>query len=113
VMTEEIPEVPEKKRLTTEPLRAGFFRVTAAYGFMERPDIERVVRECCGHGMRADPEDTTYYLGRPQLLPTGPAPMMRWRKNLFAFMRRNASSVTDFFGLPPHRVVEIGARIEL
>jgi KUP system potassium uptake protein len=39
--------------------------------------------------------------------------MMRWRKNLFAFMRRNASSVTDFFGLPPHRVVEIGARIEL
>jgi len=113
VVTEDAPYVPESKRFVSEPLRAGFFRVTATYGFMERPDIERVVRECCQHGMRADPEETTYYLGRPQLLPTGPAPMMRWRKHLFAFMRRNASSVTDFFGLPPHRVVELGARIEL
>jgi KUP system potassium uptake protein len=113
VATEDIPEVSEEKRLVTEPLRAGFFRVATSYGFMERPDIERVVRQCCSHGMRADPDDTTYYLGRPQLLATGPAPMMRWRKHLFAFMRRNASSVTDFFGLPPQRVVEIGARIEL
>jgi KUP system potassium uptake protein len=113
VVTEDAPYVAESKRFVSEPLRAGFFRVTATYGFMERPDIERVVRECCQHGMRADPEETTYYLGRPQLLSTGPAPMMRWRKHLFAFMRRNASSVTDFFGLPPQRVVELGARIEL
>ena len=113
VMTEDIPFVPEAKRFVSEPLRAGFFGVTATYGFMERPDIERVVRECCQHGMRAEPDETTYYLGRPLLLPTGPAPMMRWRKRLFAFMRRNASSVTDFFGLPPHRVIEIGARLEL
>ena len=113
VVTGEVPFVPETKRFFSEPLRAGFFRVIATYGFMERPDIAGVVRECCNHGMRAAAEDTTYYLGRPQLLPTGPAPMMRWRKSLYAFMRRNASSVTDFFGLPPQRVVEIGARIEL
>jgi KUP system potassium uptake protein len=113
VVTEDIPVVPDAKRFVSEPVRAGFFQVTATYGFMEGPDIERVVRECCQHGMRARPEETTYYLGRPQLLPTGPAPMMRWRKRLFAFMRRNASSVTDFFGLPPHRIIEIGARIEL
>ena len=113
VVTEDIPVVTDAKRFVSQPARAGFFQVTATYGFMERPDIERVVRECCHHGMRARPDDTTYYLGRPQLLPTGRAPMMRWRKRLFAFMRRNASSVTDFFGLPPHRIIEIGARIEL
>jgi acetylornithine deacetylase/succinyl-diaminopimelate desuccinylase-like protein len=43
---------------------------------------------------------------------TGPMPMMKWRKGLFAFLRRNASSATDFFRIPPNRVVELGARIE-
>lgn len=64
-------------------------------------------------GMRARPDQTTYYLGRARLLPTGSAPMMRWRKRLFVFMSRNASSATDFFGIPPNRVVELGARIEI
>jgi KUP system potassium uptake protein len=80
---------------------------------MERPDVQHVVARCCGHTMSASTEDTTYYVGRARLLPVGPAPMMRWRKRLFAFMSWKASSVTDFFGLPPDRVVELGARIEL
>ncbi len=62
--------------------------------------------------MRARPEGTTYYLSRVQFLPTGPGRMMRWRKRLFALMARNIGSVADFFGLPPNRVVELGARIE-
>ncbi len=49
---------------------------------------------------------------RARILPTGPAPMMRWRKRLFGFMSRNASSATDFFNIPPDRVLELGARIE-
>jgi KUP system potassium uptake protein len=38
--------------------------------------------------------------------------MMRWRKRLFSLMSRNASAATDFFNIPPNRVVELGARIE-
>jgi KUP system potassium uptake protein len=38
--------------------------------------------------------------------------MMRWRKRLFSLMSRNASAATDFFNIPPTRVVELGARIE-
>jgi KUP system potassium uptake protein len=38
--------------------------------------------------------------------------MMRWRKRLFGFMARNASPATDFFNIPPNRVVELGARLE-
>ena len=57
-------------------------------------------------------EETTYYVDSARLLPTGPAPMTRWRKRLFGFMARNASAATDFFNIPPTRVVELGARIE-
>jgi KUP system potassium uptake protein len=38
--------------------------------------------------------------------------MPRWRKQLFAVMSRNARPATEFFGLPPNRVVELGAQIE-
>ncbi|HEX3867132.1 MAG TPA: hypothetical protein VHV78_10275, partial [Gemmatimonadaceae bacterium] len=38
--------------------------------------------------------------------------MARWRKRLFVIMSRNARSATEFFGIPPNRVVELGAQVE-
>ena len=96
----------------SETLAEGFYRVNARYGFMEKPDVQDIIAICRERGMKLDVDDTTYYLGRTELLPTGPVPMMRWRKRLFAFMARNASSTTDFFNIPPNRVVELGARLE-
>ncbi|MBW8772834.1 MAG: KUP/HAK/KT family potassium transporter, partial [Gemmatimonadetes bacterium] len=55
----------------------------------------------------------TFYLGRETLLPGGPAPLARWRKSLFILMARNAQPATQFFNLPPNRVVEMGAQIQL
>jgi KUP system potassium uptake protein len=112
IVTAEVPEIPEDKRLASERLQEGFWRVQASYGFMQRPDVQRVVAMCCEHGMSAEPRQTSYVLGRARLLPTGPAPMWRWRKRVYAFMAWNASSATDFFGLPPDRVIELGARLE-
>jgi KUP system potassium uptake protein len=112
ILTEEVPEVRDDARIEVEHLPAGFHRVKASYGFMERPHVQEIIALCGGFGMRATAENTTYYLGRPQLLPTGTGRMMHWRKRLFAFMERNAGSAADFFGLPPNRVVELGARIE-
>jgi KUP system potassium uptake protein len=111
IVTEEVPEIAEDKRVASQRLREGFWRVQAS-GFMQRPDVPRVVATCCEHGMSAEPGQTSYVLSRARLLPTGPAPMMRWRKRVFAFMAWNASSATDFFGLPPDRVIELGARLE-
>mgnify|MGYP003297359303 CR=1 FL=1 len=56
--------------------------------------------------------DTSYYLGRERLVLTGKAKMSRGRKSLFALMSRNARSATEFFQIPPNRVVELGAQIE-
>jgi len=112
IVTEEVPEVGRRERVTVEPLAHGLYRVRARYGFMERADVEEILEHVRAAGIRAKEEETTYYLGRTRLLPTGPAPMMRWRKRLFALMARNASSAADFFRVPPDRVVELGARVE-
>jgi KUP system potassium uptake protein len=112
ITTREVPEVGADKRVTVDALPQGFHRVRAYYGFMERPDVQEILRICRRLGIAAEPEETVYYLGREQLLPSGRAPMMRWRKRLFGFMARNASAATDFFNIPPDRAVEFGARIE-
>jgi K+ transporter len=58
--------------------------------------------------------DTSFYLGRETLiLKPGGKGMADWRKYLFRFLSRNARSATDFFAIPPNRVVEIGAQIEI
>ena len=113
IVYEDIPDVPDDEQVQTERLREGFVRVRADYGFMEPPAVQQVVATCCAAGLLPEGEDVTYYLGRARILPTGPAPMMRWRKRLYGFMALNASAATDFFHVPPARVFEIGARIEL
>jgi KUP system potassium uptake protein len=112
VVTEEVPEVDEARRLTLEALPQGIYRVRAHYGFMERPNVREIIARCREQGLQAPTDDTTYYLGRMRLMPTGRAPMMRWRKRLFGLMARTAGSAPDFFSIPPDRVVELGARIE-
>ncbi|MGH6690121.1 MAG: potassium transporter Kup [Gammaproteobacteria bacterium] len=110
----DVPEVAEADRLAVEPLALGFYRVVARYGFMETPDVATVVARCCGEipgSSRSD--DVTYYLGRPTLIPTGARSMMKWRKLLFVFLARNARPATQFFGIPPDRVVELGMQIKL
>jgi KUP system potassium uptake protein len=39
--------------------------------------------------------------------------MALWREHLFSLMSRNARPATSFFRLPPNRVVELGAQVEL
>jgi KUP system potassium uptake protein len=112
IMTDEVPEVDEVKRLNLEPLPQGLYRLRVHYGFMERPDVRDIIARARDLGLTADKDDTIYYLGRVRLVPTGPAPMMRWRKWLFGLMSRSATPVPEFFGIPPDRVVELGARIE-
>jgi KUP system potassium uptake protein len=112
VVAAAVPEVEDDERVHVTPLQHGFFRVKATYGFMETPDVPHVMALCKAQGLRTSPMETSYYLGRERLLVTGPARMARWRKKLFVFLSRNARSATQFFGLPPNRVVELGAQIE-
>jgi KUP system potassium uptake protein len=108
----EVPEVPASERAIVEPLGEGFYRIVARYGFMQSPNVRDVMACSEPMGIRIRPNDTSYYLGREQLLPTGRSGMARWRKKLFVIMARNARAATQFFGLPPNRVVELGAQIE-
>jgi KUP system potassium uptake protein len=112
IVTVDVPEVPSSERAKVEQLGEGFWRIVAGYGFMQSPSVREVMECCEPQGIKVRPNETSYYLGREQLIPTGNSPMARWRKKLFVVMARNARAATQFFGLPPNRVVELGAQIE-
>ena len=137
ILSEEVPEVDDDERVRVERLEQGFYRVTARYGFMETPDVPEILTIAKAQSLRARSQDTTFYLGRERIIiadrkrgndvaprpgvrrapmPDAGAPkpmrLARWRKKLFVFMSRNARSATEFFGIPPNRVVELGAQVE-
>ena len=112
ILSANVPETPDAERIQVVPLREGFSRVKARYGFMETANVPKVLAACASSGVVADPRDTTYYLGRERLIPGNSPKLARWRKKLFIFMSRNSLSATEYFRIPSNRVVELGAQIE-
>jgi KUP system potassium uptake protein len=115
VLTEEVSHLRDDERLQFHPLGEGLYQCTSRYGYMEEPDIPAILaRVGDEQGIAMPPMDTTYFLGRETLIVTArPSGMATWREKLFASMMRNAESAARFFRLPPNRVVELGAQIEL
>jgi KUP system potassium uptake protein len=113
ITTDDVPLVPRKKRLHHKDFGQGFYAVTAHYGFMETPKITEIIRLCRQAGIDIKENDSSYFLGRETLVPARQPLMVAWRRRLFSFLSRNSRAATDFFGLPPNRVVELGTQIEL
>jgi KUP system potassium uptake protein len=114
VVTESRPRVvwPELMSIVREG--DDFWRVTAHFGFMQRPDIPRLLREAQQRGCGVRLDDVTYYVGHEIILHRERgAELPVWQEALFAAMVRNASHVTDYFRLPSEQVVEIGRQISI
>ena len=113
VLSAETPTVPAEERVTLNDLGQGLYRITASYGFMESPDMGKIIELLHDKGLPVDIYSTSFFLGRENLLTSGSAPMATWRKFLFIFMSRNAWNASSFFGLPPDRVIELGNHVEI
>jgi KUP system potassium uptake protein len=114
IVTEHVPGVRRRERVEVRELGQGMFHVVAHYGFMQSPRVPDVLRQFRRlTGLEVSLNETSFYLGRETLIATGRSGMWRWRAVLFSFLSRNSHTATEFFGLPPGRVVELGMQIEL
>ncbi|HEX8649488.1 MAG TPA: potassium transporter Kup [Pyrinomonadaceae bacterium] len=114
VKTKQSPYVESEDRVHMESLGHDFYRMIVNYGFMEDPDIPKVLENLEPPAARFNSMNTTFFLGRETVIASDKHPgMMIWREKLFALMSRNASSATAYFCLPPNRVVELGSQIEI
>jgi len=113
VTTLDTPTRGDAAAIEVQPLPNGFYRVLARYGFMDTPDVPASLTEARRHGLEWRDEDMTYYLAHLTLFANDRIGMSVWRDKLFIFLSRNARRATNFFRLPPDRVVEIGIQLEL
>jgi KUP system potassium uptake protein len=109
----DIPGVAHRKHAHYTRLGPGIVQVNVRYGFMEEPDLPRVLAELTIPGVDLHHDDVTYFLGR-ESVRSGKAPgMTRWREELFVLLNRSAASAARFFRLPDDRVMEIGSQVEI
>jgi KUP system potassium uptake protein len=113
IVVQDVPHVAKHVRVTVEPMRPGFHRVVAHYGFMEDPNVPDVLERARKKGLPYEPMNTTFFLSRETIIPTKQPGMAVWRERLFAFLARNAQRPTDFFRIPANRVVELGMQVEM
>jgi KUP system potassium uptake protein len=114
VVVESVPWIDASERLATIEIAPNFWRATAHYGFLERPDIPALLREAHEQGCSFDPDDVTYYVARETIVHRSDGKGLAWWEvALFAAMERNALHVSDYFRLPRDNVVEIGRQVAI
>ncbi|HEV2531339.1 potassium transporter Kup [Phenylobacterium sp.] len=109
--TAETPRVSEANRVRIEPVNEDFKRIIVTYGFMESPNVPRALALCRKLGLKFDIMATSFFLGRRSVVPSAQSGMPLWQDRLFIFLMKNAANPTDFYKIPPGRVVEMGAQV--
>ncbi|HKR76109.1 MAG TPA: potassium transporter Kup [Rhodanobacter sp.] len=108
------PRADGAKRSDVEELEHGFWRVTLRFGFAEHIDVPARLRQ-----LELDPtleaDEIVWFLGHDKVSAEDDQSyrIARWRARLFAWMARNATPATTYYGIPSRRLIEIGARIDL
>jgi KUP system potassium uptake protein len=113
VIVRDHPRVRVADRVEVKHIEHDFYRVNLYYGFMDNFNVPRDLALAKEQGLEIDLEGTSYFLGRERVLSSDKPGMAHWREHLFIIMTRNSRNATDFFRLPPERVVELGAQVEI
>jgi KUP system potassium uptake protein len=98
-------------RLTVKRIDDNFSAVELRYGFMEQPDVrEDLIR---AGGLIPDAKMASFFIGRSSFARSAAAGMPTWQDVLFIAMHRNAADPTDYFNIPPGRVIELGTQFAI
>jgi KUP system potassium uptake protein len=115
VVSQEVPYVPPENRVHVYSLGHDFYQLDLHTGFKDEPDVPAALHQCQVRGMDFDDiHQASFFLGKETVISTlEESDIARWREQLFALMKQNASSAIDYYGIPADRVVEIGGRYEI
>jgi len=102
------PYADPAERLHIERINDSFAVVELRYGFMEQPAVrDDLIR---AEGQVPDARMASFFIGRNNFSITAKAGMPVWQDLLFVALYRNAADPTDYFNIPPGRVIELGAQ---
>ncbi|RZF65066.1 potassium transporter Kup [Sphingomonas populi] len=112
IRTADRPFVDADERVRAKPIDDNFSSVVLTYGFMESPDVPHDLGLASTDARKLlNPAKTSYFIGRNTIKPVADVGMPIWQDRIFMFLQRNASDPTDFFHIPPGKVLELGEQV--
>ncbi|MGH6816200.1 MAG: KUP/HAK/KT family potassium transporter, partial [Hyphomicrobiaceae bacterium] len=108
---EATPRVARHERLSVERVSDTFIVVVARYGFMETPSVPKILDHCRRKDLNIDIPATSFFLSRRSLRPKGNSELPAWQERLFIWLAGTAEDATEYFRIPPDRVVEVGTQV--
>jgi len=115
VHTEDIPHVPEERRIEITHIEHNFHIVRLNYGFMDEPNIPRALAQCRVLQFRFNLMETSFFLRREKIVAAQRAPFARWRKQVFILMAQHDAQrhrVLPHPDQPRHRARRARSRSE-
>jgi KUP system potassium uptake protein len=113
IATADTPRVPRAERVEVQPMDGVFTRVIARYGFMETPNVPKILDHCRRKGIAIEPASTSFFLSRRSLHAAAKNGMPKWQKRLFIALARSAEDATSYFQIPRDRAIEIGTQVAI
>jgi KUP system potassium uptake protein len=108
----DFPHIAPADSAEIRDLGNGCFYVKVYLGFQDSYNIVDIAGKLAHHyQFELQPDETSFFLSRETVLSGRPGGMADWRERLFGWMVRNGQSASDFFRIPPNRVIEIGTQI--
>ena len=113
VVTASTPRVAPDLRIDVEHVGSNFHTMTVRYGFMEQPDVPEALDQCRQRGLIFNMMETSFFVGRVKIVAERRSRFAAFQAHLFEIMHRNAMAATEFFRIPPNRVIELGGQVEI
>jgi KUP system potassium uptake protein len=112
--TASVPWIAAQKRVQVSEVAPNFWVASAAYGFMERPDLPKLVAQLALHGCSIDPGKLTYFVGSERVVPREDGRgLPRWMEALFAALVRNSVHIPDYLNVPREQLIDLGRQIAI
>jgi len=111
VNTADVPYVPDAQRVTITRLSERFLRIEVSFGFMDDQNVSRALALCKKAGFKFEIMQTSFYLGRRNIISDPKAGLPGWQDKLYIATAGIGIDPSAYFRLPANRVVEIGEQV--
>jgi len=109
-----VPHIDPAEMAEVRALAAGCWAVEVRLGFQDAYDVTAIFDVLRRYSPLAlDVNECSFFLSRQSVMVREATGLRGWRARVFGWMLRNAQPASDFFSIPPNRVIEIGTQVVL
>ncbi|MFK0383484.1 MULTISPECIES: potassium transporter Kup [Rhizobium/Agrobacterium group] len=113
IWTHDKPYISNSERVEITRISKHFMRLDMNFGFMDDPNVVKALPLCKKKGFKFEIMQTSFYLGRRNLIATPNTGLPWWQEDLYIALAGIGIDPSAYFNLPPNRVIELGEQVAI